>query len=137
MCRRRNEIKQGRSYTLERVLQRENRKKRSKQLGRGEGGWEKKIQRQGGKCREEETDGIDRRKSMGSIERDQTRRRRRGMDLYIQQVGNNDTLRNSERRSMGKSRRIQNRKESRVGPSRTSFEEAKGRERIEKERDGG
>jgi hypothetical protein len=32
--------------------------------------WEKKIQRQGGKCRGEETDGMDRRKWMG----------RRGMD---------------------------------------------------------
>jgi hypothetical protein len=34
-------------------------------------------------------------------------------------------------------RRIQNRRESRVGPSRNSFGEAKGRERIEKERGGG
>jgi hypothetical protein len=31
---------------------------RSKKLGRGEGGREKKIQRQGGKCRGKETDGM-------------------------------------------------------------------------------
>jgi hypothetical protein len=37
----------------------ENRRKRSKKLGRGEGGWEKKIQRKGGKDRKEDTDGID------------------------------------------------------------------------------
>jgi hypothetical protein len=49
---------------------------------RGGGGWEKKIQRQGGKCRgEEETDGMDRRKWMGGIEREKIRGRRRGMDL--------------------------------------------------------
>jgi hypothetical protein len=47
-----------------------NRRKRSKKLGRGEGGWEKKIQRQGGKCRGEETDGMNRRKWMGGIERE-------------------------------------------------------------------
>jgi hypothetical protein len=34
------------------------------------------------KCRGEVTDGMDRRKWMGSIEREQTRGRRRGMDLY-------------------------------------------------------
>jgi hypothetical protein len=43
-------------------LQRKSRRKRRKKLVRGEGGWEKKIQRQGGKCRGEETDGMDRRK---------------------------------------------------------------------------
>jgi hypothetical protein len=37
---------------------------------------------------------------------------------------------------MGKSRRIQNRRENRDGPSRNSFEEAKGREITEKERGG-
>jgi hypothetical protein len=37
---------------------------------------------------------------------------------------------------MGKSRKIQNRREGRVGPSRNSFEEGKGRERTEKERGG-
>jgi hypothetical protein len=37
---------------------------------------------------------------------------------------------------MGKSRRIQNRRQSRVGPSRNSFEIAKVRERTEKERGG-
>jgi hypothetical protein len=37
-------------------------RKRSKKLERGEG-WEKKIQKQGGKCREE-TDEMDRRKWM-------------------------------------------------------------------------
>jgi hypothetical protein len=45
-----------------------NGRKRSRKLGRGEGGWEKKIQRQGGKRRGEETDGMDRRKWMGDIE---------------------------------------------------------------------
>jgi hypothetical protein len=43
-------------------LQRENRRKRRKKLGRGEGEWQKEIQRQGGKCRGEETDGMDRTK---------------------------------------------------------------------------
>jgi hypothetical protein len=47
-----------------------------------------------------------------------------------------DSRGNSERRSMGKSRRIQNRRESRVGSSRNSFKEAKGRKRTEKERGG-
>jgi hypothetical protein len=42
-------------------------------LGRGERGWEKIIQRQAGKCREEESDGMDRRKWMGGFERTQTR----------------------------------------------------------------
>jgi hypothetical protein len=51
-------------------------------LRRGEGGWEKKIQRQGGKSREEETDGMAGSKWMGGIEREQTRRGRRGMNLY-------------------------------------------------------
>jgi hypothetical protein len=36
--RRCNERKRGRSYTLRRGLQLENRRKRSKKLGRGEGG---------------------------------------------------------------------------------------------------
>jgi hypothetical protein len=54
-CRRRNERKHGRLYALRTRLQRENRRKRSNKLGRGEGGWEKKIQRQGGKCRGDET----------------------------------------------------------------------------------
>jgi hypothetical protein len=40
---------------------------------KGEGGWEKKIQRQGGKRRREETEGMDRRKWMNGIEREQTR----------------------------------------------------------------
>jgi hypothetical protein len=35
---------------------------------------------------------------------------------------------------MRKSRRIQKRRESRVGPSRNSFEEANGKESREKER---
>jgi hypothetical protein len=69
-----NERKQRRLYILGRGLQRENRRKRNKKLGRGEGGWEKKFQRQGGKCREEETDGMDRRKWMGGIEREQRRK---------------------------------------------------------------
>jgi hypothetical protein len=49
---------------------------------RGEGGWEKKIHRQSGKCKGEETGGIDRRKWMGGIEREQTKGRRRGMNLH-------------------------------------------------------
>jgi hypothetical protein len=49
---------------------------------RGARNWEKKIQKQGGKCRGEQTDGMHRRKWMGSIEREQTRGRRRRMDLY-------------------------------------------------------
>jgi hypothetical protein len=52
--------------------------------------------------------------------------------------GNSDTLRqNSERRSMGKSRRIQNKRESRVEPSRNSSEQPKGKEGTERERDEG
>jgi hypothetical protein len=47
-------------------------------LRRGERGWEKKIQRQGGKYRGEKIDGMDRRKWMGNIEWEQTRGRRRG-----------------------------------------------------------
>jgi hypothetical protein len=66
-----------------RGLQPKNRRKRSKKSGRVEGGWKKKIQKQGGKCRGEETDGMDRSKKMGSVEREQTRERRRGMDLYM------------------------------------------------------
>jgi hypothetical protein len=62
-----------RMYALGRELQRENRKKRSKKLGRGEGGWEKKIQKQCGKCKGKETDGMDARKWMGSIEWKQRR----------------------------------------------------------------
>jgi hypothetical protein len=50
-------------------------------LRRGERGWEKKIQRQGGKYRGEKIDGMDRRKWMGGIEREQTRARRRGIDV--------------------------------------------------------
>jgi hypothetical protein len=45
-------------------------------LGRRERGWKKKNKRQGEKCRGEEADGVDRRKWMGSAEREQTRRRR-------------------------------------------------------------
>jgi hypothetical protein len=57
-------------------------RKRSKRLRSGEEGWEKKIHKQGGKCRGEETDGMDRRNWMRSVEQEQTRGRRRGMDLY-------------------------------------------------------
>jgi hypothetical protein len=46
-------------------------RKRSSKLGRGEGRWEKKIQRQGGKFRGEETDGMDQRKWMGGKQRDE------------------------------------------------------------------
>jgi hypothetical protein len=41
-------------HTCGRGLQRENGRKRSQKSGTGEGGLEKKIQRQGGKCRGEE-----------------------------------------------------------------------------------
>jgi hypothetical protein len=50
-CRKRNERKQERSYTLGWGLQWENRRKISKKLEREEGGWGKKTQRQNGKCR--------------------------------------------------------------------------------------
>jgi hypothetical protein len=46
------------------------------------GDWKRKSQKQGGKCRRDETYGMNPRKWMGSVEREQTRRRRRGMDLY-------------------------------------------------------
>jgi hypothetical protein len=54
----------------------------ARNLGKVEGEWEKKIQRQGGKCKGEETDGMDRRTWRGGIEREQTRGRRRRMELY-------------------------------------------------------
>jgi hypothetical protein len=92
-------------------------------LGRGEGGWENKIQ-----SKVENAEGKRIMEWIKEIER--------GMDLYRYQGRNSDRLRNSERRSMGKSRRIQNRRENKVGPSRNSFAEAKGRERAEKERGG-
>jgi hypothetical protein len=112
-------------YTLGRGLQqRENRRKRSMKLGRGEGGWENKIQ-----SKVENAEGKRLMEWIEEIER--------GMDLYRYQGRNSDRLRNSERRSMGRGRRIQNRRESRVGPSRNSFEEAKGWERTEKEKGGG
>jgi hypothetical protein len=74
---------------------------------------------------------------MGGIEREQTRGLKRGMDLrvYRYQGGNSDSLRqNSERRSLGKSRRIQNRRESRVEPFQNSSEQPKGKEGTERER---
>jgi hypothetical protein len=113
---------------------------------RREGGWKKKIQRQGGKCRGEETDGMDRRKWKGGIEREQTRRRRMGMDLYRSQRRNSDRLWNSERRSMGTGRRIRIGERERERERETeraesdhleiAVEEAKGRERTKKERGG-
>jgi hypothetical protein len=69
---------------------------------KGRGGWEKKIQRQGGKCRGEGLKGNKQEDEKGE------------MDLYRQQVGNSDRLRNGERRSTGNSRRIQNRSESKI-----------------------
>jgi hypothetical protein len=54
---------------------------------------------------------------MGSIERKQTRGRRREWTYIVLAREKADRLRNSKRRSMGKSRRIQNRRKSRVGPS--------------------
>jgi hypothetical protein len=48
----------------------------------GERRWEKKIQRKGGKCRGEETDGMDRKKWMGSIEWEKTREEERE-SIYI------------------------------------------------------
>jgi hypothetical protein len=56
--------------------------KRNKKLGGGTGGWEKKIQIQGGECGGKESDGMDRRKWMQGVEREQTGGRRRGMDIY-------------------------------------------------------
>jgi hypothetical protein len=44
---------------LERGLQQGNRGIEEQETGKREGGWEKKIQRQGGKWREEEIDGMD------------------------------------------------------------------------------
>jgi hypothetical protein len=61
------ENREDRISTLGRGLQREKRRTRTKKLGSREGGWEKKIQRQGGKCRGEETDGMDPRKWMGGL----------------------------------------------------------------------
>ncbi|KAJ3620076.1 hypothetical protein MTP99_004070 [Tenebrio molitor] len=52
--RRHNEGGQRRMHARGRELQRMNRRKRGKKSGTGERGWEKKIQRQGGKCRGEE-----------------------------------------------------------------------------------
>jgi hypothetical protein len=69
-------------YAHGRGLQRENKRKKNRKLARGELEWEKKILKQGGKCRGEETDGIDRRKWMGGIELEQARGRRREMNLY-------------------------------------------------------
>jgi hypothetical protein len=43
-------------------------KKEEQEIGKRIEGWEEKIQRQGGKCRGEETDGMDRRKWMGGIQ---------------------------------------------------------------------
>jgi hypothetical protein len=60
--------------------------KEEQETGRGEGGWEKKIQRQDGKCRGEETDGMDRTKWMGGIEREETGGRR-GKWTYIDSRG--------------------------------------------------
>jgi hypothetical protein len=53
-------MKENRLYNLERGLQRDKRRKRSKKLGRGEGRLGKEKSRC--KCRREETDGMDRRK---------------------------------------------------------------------------
>jgi hypothetical protein len=63
-------------------------------LGRRERGWKKKNKRQGEKYRGEEADGVDRRKWIGSAEREQTKGRRRGNDL--RQGGNSYRLCNSK-----------------------------------------
>jgi hypothetical protein len=67
-------------------------------LGRGEGGWENKIQ-----SKVENAKGKRLMEWIEEIER--------GMDLYRYQGRNSDRLRNSERRSMERGRRIQNRRE--------------------------
>jgi hypothetical protein len=112
------------------------RTRNEKKTGKNICSWEKKIQRQSGKCRGEETDRMDRRKWMGSVEQEQTTGRRRRMDIRREQGGNSGRLWNSERRSLGESRRIKNRRESRVEPSRSRFEEAKEKEKTEKEKSG-
>jgi hypothetical protein len=48
---------------------------------RGARNWEEEREDGKRKCRGEETDGMDRRKWMGGIERQQTGGRRRGMDI--------------------------------------------------------
>jgi hypothetical protein len=82
-------------------------------LGRGEGGWENKIQ-----SKVENAEGKRLMEWIKEIER--------GMDLYRYQGRNSDRLRNSERRSMGKSRRIQNRRESRVGHLEIALRKRRG-----------
>jgi hypothetical protein len=55
---------------VENTMKMENWRERSQKLGRRERGWEKKNERQSGKCRGEEADRVDRRKWMGSAERE-------------------------------------------------------------------
>jgi hypothetical protein len=77
---------EGMKITRKRVedAMKENRKDRILLGGdfNGRIGEREKIQSPGGKCRGEEADEMGERKWMGSIERKQTRGRRRGMDLY-------------------------------------------------------
>jgi hypothetical protein len=60
-------VKRRKNY---RIRGSKNWRERSQKLGRREKGWEKKNERQSGKCRGEEADRVDRRKWMGSAERE-------------------------------------------------------------------
>jgi hypothetical protein len=73
--------KQRRLYALGRGLQRENRRKRSKKLRRGEETWGKKSKDKENAEGKRLMEWIEE-KWMGSIEWRQIRGRRRGMDLY-------------------------------------------------------
>jgi hypothetical protein len=79
-CPRYNERKQGRMYAHGRGLQLKNRRKRSKKLGRRE------EERGDGKRKsKDKVENAERKRLMEWIEengREQTRGRRRGMDLY-------------------------------------------------------
>jgi hypothetical protein len=95
-------------------------------LGRGEGGWEKKIQRQDGKCRGEWIEENGWEVLNGNKQGDQEEkwtyidiRRETVLDYGIV---NEETWERVPTR-------IQNRREIRVGPSRNSFEETKGKNR--------
>jgi hypothetical protein len=71
---------------------------------------------------------------VGGIERKETTRQRRVAGCREKTVLYYGIV-NEE--AWGKNRRIRYRKENGVGLARNSFEEAKGRERTEKERGGG
>jgi hypothetical protein len=113
-------------YTWERTSTRESEKKRQ-EIGNRRGKRESKDQ----------VENAEGKKEKKLIE--ETRGRRRGMGLYSYQEGNSDRLSNRGRKSMRKSRRIQNRGKNRLGPSpgETSIEgtnhEEKGKGRAKEE----